>query len=653
MIVSMNKIALLGMEEQRETLINSLMELGAVEISSIDETEYEEIASHPVTQDELTVIEGKLSDVHAALDSLNKYSPEKKGMFYSRCEISASEFSSVLKNQAEVWSSVKKVREHEQSLTELRAEENRLNNLYHSLLPWKDLLSPLEVTGTKKTGFLLGTIPGMMDWKQIEEEFQEKVSDARIYKINSDKDQHYVYVIYHYDMEQDSLSYLKSRGFNRVSFSGLLGTAEENLKRLEVRTNELTMRREEIIEKIIDIKKSRRSMEILYDALNMEKSRTLVMGKVLKTRRVFFIMGWIPERNAVSAKEWLEGKYTVSVDIRKPEDGEEFPVLLENRGIAKAAEPVMNMYGVPNSREIDPNAIMAPFFILFFGLMLSDGGYGLIMVLLSAFIQWRFKLEENTKKFMKLMMYCGFSTIFWGAMFGGWFGISVLAPYALWFNMVEEPELMLSWSLLFGIIHMFVGIGVKGVNLIRRKKYLDALFDAGFWFVVFTGFVLFLLPFAPRVDPIKTAPLVNVGKYLLVIGAVLLILTQGRKKKNPVLKFFGGISSLYDLIGFFSDVLSYSRLLALGLATSIIASIVNQMSVMFDLPGVIKVILAIVILLVGHGINFAINALGAYVHSCRLQYLEFFGKFFKGGGEAFKPLKPKTKYIYVKPNTGI
>jgi V/A-type H+-transporting ATPase subunit I len=134
---------------------------------------------------------------------------------------------------------------------------------------------------------------------------------------------------------------------------------------------------------------------------------------------------------------------------------------------------------------------------------------------------------------------------------------------------------------------------------------------------------------------------------------VLLILTQGRKKKNPVLKFFGGISSLYDLIGFFSDVLSYSRLLALGLATSIIASIVNQMSVMFDLPGVIKVILAIVILLVGHGINFAINALGAYVHSCRLQYLEFFGKFFKGGGEAFKPLKPKTKYIYVKPNTGI
>jgi V/A-type H+-transporting ATPase subunit I len=296
---------------------------------------------------------------------------------------------------------------------------------------------------------------------------------------------------------------------------------------------------------------------------------------------------------------------------------------------------------------------MTPFFVMFFGLMLSDGGYGIILSVLSAIILWRFKLQDNTRKFMKLMFFCGLSTMFWGLMFGGWFGISALVPYAVWFDMVSNPELMLSWSLLFGVIHMYVGLALKAANLIRRGKYIDALFDAGFWYVFFTGAVLTLLPYAPAVNQETAAQLSNVGKYVLAAGAVLLILTQGRGKKGIIKKFFGGLSSLYDVIGFLSDILSYSRLLALGLATSIIAGIVNQMSVMFDMPVVLKVIVAAAILLIGHVINFGINVLGAYVHSCRLQYLEFFGKFFTGGGEAFSPLKANTKYIQLKYDAGI
>ena len=328
-------------------------------------------------------------------------------------------------------------------------------------------------------------------------------------------------------------------------------------------------------------------------------------------------------------------------------------MLLKNRGIAEAGEPVSGMYSLPDSREIDPNPIMSPFFILFFGLMLGDGGYGVIMTLMMGFALWRFKLQDQTRKFVKVLFFCGISTIFWGAMFGSWFGIAQLVPYAIWFDMVSEPERMLTIAFLFGIIHMYFGFALKAANLIRRKKYLDALMDVGFWLIFYTGAILFLLPYAPAVDAAKVAPLVNAGKYLFVIGAVLLLFTSGRGNKNIFTKFFGGLYSLYNVVGFLSDILSYSRLLALGLATAIIASIVNQMAVMFDMPVVLKIIAAVAILLVGHVINFGINALGAYVHSCRLQYLEFFGKFFTGGGKPFSPLKANTKYITVKSDAGL
>ena len=285
------------------------------------------------------------------------------------------------------------------------------------------------------------------------------------------------------------------------------------------------------------------------------------------------------------------------------------------------------MYSLPSSREIDPNLIMSLFFVMFFGLMLGDGGYGLIMALGAGFALWKFKLEDETRKFIKLIFWCGIATIFWGFMFGSWFGIEALTKYGLWINPVEQPELMLSWSLLFGIIHMYAGFGIKAANLIRDKQYLDALFDVGFVLVFYTGVILVLVPYAPEVDKDAVGPLVQIGQYLLIGGALLLLITQGRKSKNIFGKIFGGLPSLYDVIGFLSDILSYSRLLALGLATGIIAAIINELSTMFAFPMVIKIIVAGAILLVGHAINFAINALGAYVHSSRLQYLEFLASF--------------------------
>lgn len=653
MIVNMSKLTLLGVEEQREALIKSLMDLGAVEISAVDADDYEEIGNNPIVNEDLSVIDGKLVMAGAALDSLNKYCPEKKGLFKTRRNITFSEFERINKNLQNVWNVVDEIRQQEEKLIALKSEENRLNNLRLSLIPWRGLSVPLETTGTDKTVFQYGTIPSIISWDLIESEFIEKAPYSKIQKIDSDRDQHYLCFVAHIDAEQQCLSYLKSRGFNRVTFPALSGTVSDNISNLEHRLGIIEREREETIEKIKKMSEHRKSIEVLHDSLMMEKGRLEATAKVLKTKRAFLIKGWIPEKYAFDAKKFLESKYTVSIDIESPGEDEEFPVLLENRGIAEAGEPVLTMYSLPNSREIDPNTVMAPFFILFFGLMLGDGGYGLILAIITGFILWRFKLEDSTRKFMKLMFFCGISTMFWGAMFGGWFGISSLVKYALWLDMVANPELMLSWALLFGVIHMYAGFALKAANLIRQRKYLDALFDVGFWLVFYTGAILYLLPYAPAIDKTRIGHLVQVGQYMLIVGAILLVFTAGRDKKNIFSKIFGGIFSLYDLVSFLSDILSYSRLLALGLATSIIAGIVNEMSVMFDMPVVIKVIMAIAILLVGHIINFAINVLGSYVHSCRLQYLEFFGKFFTGGGEPFRPLKANTKYITLKPDAEV
>lgn len=650
MIVKMSKLTLLGMEDQRKQVLDSLMDIGAVEISVIDADEYGDLADHPSVQSDISGIDVKITDTRTALASLDKYCPQKKGLFQSRREVFKSELTNVLKNKDNIRDSVSEIREQEDRLIQLKNEENRISNLHSSLLTWSGYPLPLEITGTYKTIFLPGTIPATVQLSQLEDELNNNAPYSEMEVIHSDKEQHYIFVVYHHEMEQDCLSCLKAFGFNKVTFPGLTGTINENIDNLQIRLKEISDEREKAIELISGRSKDRESLEAFYDSLAIEHARTTAAGNVMETKKAFLIEGWIPEKIALKSKEWLESKYTVSIEITEPDEGEEFPVFLVNKGIAEAGEPVSNMYSLPNSREIDPNSVMSPFFVMFFGLMLSDGGYGVILAIIAGFVLWKFKLEDGTRKFMKLIFYCGISTIFWGLMFGGWFGIEALAKYGVWLNPIEEPELFLSWSLLFGVIHMYAGFALKAANLIRDKKYLDALLDVGFVYIFYTGFILVLLPYVPKIDTIAAAPLVDAGIYVFAIGAVLMLLTQGRSRKNIFGKITGGLSSLYGVVGFMSDILSYSRLLALGLATGIIASIVNQMSMMFDFPLVLKMLLAVVILLIGHTINLAINALGAYVHSCRLQYLEFFGKFFTGGGKPFRPLKANTKYFAVKPD---
>ena len=354
--------------------------------------------------------------------------------------------------------------------------------------------------------------------------------------------------------------------------------------------------------------------------------------------------------------------------LLEPESGEAAPIALKNNSFAAPTESVVESYGLPGEGEVDPTSIMAVFYYFLFGLMLSDAGYGLLMIVGCAIVLKKFpKMSRSMKQMMTMFFWCGVSTFLWGILFGGFFGdaidvvahtffgvpkdVAVFKP--LWFAPLEKPMKLLVYSFAFGVAHLFVGLGIKGWQLLKQKRVMDFIGSVLSWFLLLTGLILMLLPsdlFASiSGSPIAIpAPLQSAAKILALLGAVGLLLFAAWDRKNIGLRLALGAYELYGITGWLSDVLSYSRLLALGLATGVIASVINSMASMFG-GGVKGAILFIIIFLVGHALNMAINLLGAYVHTNRLQYVEFFGKFYDGGGEAYEPLTTdNTKYYHME-----
>lgn len=416
------------------------------------------------------------------------------------------------------------------------------------------------------------------------------------------------------------------------------------------RLKEISEKKEIVEKNISEYVPYKEEIQIYYDYLTIEKDKNKILSNMLKTDATFYTEGWIPD---VSKKQLVQilKNYNCWFEINEPEDGEQYPILLNNNSFSQPFEAITELYSLPSSTNIDPTNIMALFYLLFFGLMLADVGYGLIMSAACFIVLKKFDIEGSLKKMMKMFFYCGLSTIFWGIMFGSYFGDAlttiarvmfntdfVIKP--LWINPIIEPMTLLIFSLVFGLIHLFVGMGIKAYMLIRDGHPLDALYDIGFWYGFIIGISLWL--FGNTIIAGSNA----VGKWMTIIFAIGLILTQGRAKDGLISKLLSGVLSLYGITSYLSDVLSYSRLLALGLATGVISSVISVLGSLGG-TGIFASILLVVVLLIGHTFNIAINSLGTFVHAARLQYVEFFGKFYEGGGDPFNPFMRKTKYIKI------
>ena len=653
-IINMQRVAVIGLDTEKEKLMNQLMDFGAVELTDQSGKLSEEIWAGSTSIDEdrekAAAIEGKLNRAEQALEVIEKYGDIKHPLFKTRRSVKKSQMGRILEEEKTNEKNVDFLLEMNERIHSLNEKLNKLNQDKASLNPWVNYDPPLEITGTDTTVIFTGVLPAGTDTEKLGALLEEEIETVLFKVVGSDKDMFYTAVLTPEERQDDVLALLKQSGFSLVTFKDMKGTVTENLERIEGEKDVLENEIKKTASEIGAAAGMKDGIEEYSDILTINLDKEKIRAKLLKTRKTFFIEGWVPERcvSDVSAILDENGCYYT---FREPLEDEEVPVLMENRSMVVPFEAVTEMYSLPAYRGFDPTSIFALFYAVFFGMMLSDAGYGILMAVGCWAALKKFDLEGMTYKMVKLLFYCGISTTVWGALFGGWFGDIVpvftrtflekeVAVSPLWFNPLDDPMKLLILSLALGVIHLFIGMGIKAYMQIREGHWFDAVCDEGFWYVTILGLIAWL-----GGGTINEA-LPKIGMYMSIVGAAGLLLTGGRHNKGFG-KITGGLSNIYNITSYMSDILSYARLLALGLATGVIAQVVNTMGTLFG-GGIGGLIALTVIFLLGHTLNLAINALGAFIHASRLQYVEFFGKFYEDGGEPFDPFRRKTKYIKLE-----
>lgn len=654
-VVEMRKLTVIGLNSSRNPFIHELMHLGVVEINSqegvVSDEDWMPDIFRTSNSADVSRLEADIIRVSTALEAIGKYDTAKKPLLITRKEMGRSEFTALLNaTQTETEMNADKAVFAYKNITDGQNEINRLRSLIAGLQPWLKLDIPLEMNETEFACVIYGTTGAKTDSGQLMAAVLEGAPSAIVQEVSADKQQKYFSIICLKEEKDALYEALRPFNFSAVSMADQKGTPAEAIHHYEKEIEAIEAKIAENEKVLAALSTARKNIEFLYDSLVMRRDRARIVGDMLSTDAVFYFDGWMPAK-AQPEIEALLKEYEFFYDIQIPEEEEEVPVLLHNSSVATPFEAVTNMYSLPSRKDIDPTTILAPFYFIFFGMMLSDAAYGIILSALCAFVLKKYKPEGTIYKMFKMFFYCGISTFIWGALFGGWFGNFFTVAAAtlfgkelvinpIWFNPMDNPMKLLIFSLILGAIHLFVGMGIQAYMSVRDGHPVDAICDIGLWYVLLIGLVLF------GVGGSVAPALASTGKVMSIVGVVGILLTGGRKKKGIIGKITGGLGSLYGITNYLSDILSYSRLLALGLATGVVAQVINTLGSLAG-GGVVGAILLTVALVFGTIFNLAINALGAFVHSCRLQYVEFFGKFYTGGGREFRPFERKTKYIKI------
>ena len=645
MILKMQKLTLIGFLADKESILRDLMKKKCVQINGPENIQdYESIAQLAVPGVAQTYeLEQELTKFTSAIRAVAPY--EEKGSAFSKKEI--SDFSSML--DKEIYSEAASLRDEINSIVKQIAEQKNIISRSQlqitSLEPWTDLDLDLSVTQTKSTALLYLTAAADVNLEEFEAKLQEATPLCYVHKVSSSSELSCLLLIYHKDAQDAVMNVVKGFNTNRPDFASLKGNAAENISSLKNKIETCSKEAQRLTEQLKVAATSSKLLKKGFDMVTLQIDDQKVRENIFQTQSVFALTGWLTENDMDKVKKILD-KYPCYYTMVQPEEGADPPIKLKNNKFVEPYEMITEMYSLPTPDGIDPTPVLTPFFILFFGMMLADAGYGLILFLLCFIGLKKLKPDEGfLKNAMNIGVACGLSTIFWGVMYGGyfgnlvtqvaesWFGVTVTVPAV--FDPLNDPMSVMLLSLILGAIHLFAGMGVKIYMLAKRGHLLDGLMDIGLWYVLLIGLPMLALP--------VTA---GIGKVLSIVGAAGLILTQGRHEKNIFMKLIKGVMSLYDITSYLSDVLSYARILALGLAGGVIANVMNIMGTM---PGlnIIGVVVFVAIFAIGHAFNLAISGLGAYVHTSRLQYVEFFGKFYEAGGRPFKPFKANTKYTLI------
>ena len=632
----MKHLRLLGMESERETLLKAMQDMECVEISSIDGSE-EALKSGFAKPDDKALMSAQEASraYRTALASLDRFAPEKKGMFRKRQGVSRAAFFSA-ESEENARTAAETINKDTRRLGEIESERTKNEALRATLAPWLTVDAPLGgADGALAVFFgtvglnvtddalkaLADSLDGLLTWQQA----------------SSDRSLRYLLVMCHGSVKERALSALRDLGFSTVSFRGMTGTAKENDKALAENLAALEKERQEIEQRIAGLGGKREALLEASDRAAIALRREEAKSRLVGTDKVFLLEGWLPADRCAALEKALE-PFTCAIETREPTEDEypQVPVQLKNNKLTGPLNMVTEMYSLPAYGTLDPNPLMAPFFILFYGIMMADMGYGLLMMIASVIISKKYRPKGTSGELFSLLGLCGISTFIMGALTGGFFGdfltqlVAIVSPGTVFalpklFDPLDDLTMILIGSMALGMVQIVTGMAISLIEKCKRKKFLDAFFEEITWWTVFIGIALLALG--------KGAAVLYVGCALVLLGPIV----QGKGWG----KLTGVFGSLYNHVtGYFGDILSYTRLMALMLAGSVIAQVFNMLAAM---PG--NVIAFIIISMLGNAMNFGLNLLGCYVHDLRLQCLEFFNKFYVDGGKPFRPMTLDTEYV--------
>ncbi len=635
-------------------LIGSMQKLG---VAQLEKSEDERL-SEASFADKVSLYEKNCETVTLAMDILKENGASfGVGMFSGRKALTDAEFSLMSEGCAESLDECKEIIRLSKEISEARAEVIRLSSLKDSLEVWKGLDVGARASGTRTCSVMLGTFPREYSKEELLSAIAEALPDVREFTLeiyHSSKEITSVCFICHRSVEKELSSFIRSISFMSLSEIPNVST-QSKLSELEANIEGLSKSVSEKKEKIKAFVSRSEDYKFALDLFTVKADEYKALSQVGRSGSTLYLTGYVPEKMTGKLSRAVE-KCGGAILFSEPCEDDDVPVLLSNGKFSEPCETIVEMYATPAKGDIDPSSVMSFFYYLLFGMMLSDAGYGLIMAVGTFVILKKTNVEGSLRKMLWMFFYSGISTVIWGALFGSWFGdivpvvcrefLGIQNPpsVALWFEPIADPIKLLLFSFCIGIAHLFLGLLVLFYMKWKDGDRVGAIFDT-------IPIIMTVLGAAPLAGSILTsvpAPIMEVAKYLAIAGVVLIVLTNSRSSKNILARLGGGLYGLYNIAsGYLSDILSYSRLLALGLATGSIASVVNMLGVMPQ-NMVLKTVVFIIVFIVGHTLNMAINVLGAYVHTNRLQFVELFSKFYEGGGRDFNPLKLNTKYFKLK-----
>lgn len=667
MIVEMKKLVLIGHRSDRFNLFKALHQSKLVEIVATKDIGDTVRLDNSRTKEE---IDGKIFRISSAFDFLRAqkklaqktqkeskntdnpyvYTPVKEAPFSSIARMDYDDFSMISAQEYELLADVEELESIKSERQELESEKQKILAENESLAVYEEIAMPFSsIVGGKNFSVVVGSVVGSKSETVLR---ANEIDGVYVEVFDGQKAKPFVAVTLK-ENENELTAILQSADYVKCPFSYDC-TAKEKIENNNARIADIEKSKFDLMVRALEKEKVVGKLKTLYDYYLIEKAKFDALDGFATTEKAFVLEGWFPADKENDLKKILDKVSDRLVyEFRNPEEGDAVPTLVRSNKIVEPYENITNMFSVPKyGEDIDPNPIMTFFYFLFFGIMVADAVYGLIFAV-AGFVLYKISKPVPGKgRLMLIIAMGGISTAIWGMLFGSYLGFptpDMNKSFALLFNPLDEPLKMLVMCFALGFLQIVVGMFVNALNLIKHKNYLGAVSDVLSWYFIFGAIGCLAAGLL-----VKGAPswLKYIAIALAAVGVVLLLVGGIKSAKGPVKGMIGRVSKLYDIVNVLSDILSYSRLFGLALSGGVVAMVVNMICniVAGFFPAnlqFIGYIICIPVYLIGHTFNIAISALGAYVHNCRLQYIEFFGKFYTGGGRQFIPFASRTKYTYI------